>query len=456
VSDSPRQAVFYGWKIVAVSFLALFVSVGFGFYSFGPFFKALAAEFGGGRLGIGVGLAVFSLTNGLVAPFLGRALDGGSARRIMTIGTLVLVAGLLAVSRVQSLIQFYLVLGGLMALGAALIGGLTASTLVANWFIRRRGMALGIATMGISLSGVVMAPVATALIDVLGWRGAFVLYAFLTLILVLPVVRLFVVDRPEDLGLHPDGSSRDDEELEEAGPGAGEGPSGVEPVAALPGADVRPLVRPPIPTWSAPLRDRNFWIIAVVVALNFCANGAVLTHIIAHANDLGFAPVKAALVLSCIAGLGVVGKVLFGWISDGVDKRAALWLASSLQFTGVSVFLFVESYPGLLTGAGIFGLGMGGLVPLWGTLIGACFGRRSFGRVMGLMSPLMLPIQTLGVPFAGWVFDRWGSYTLAFQIFLGIYAASILVLGLLRIPRVHPDTPRRLPPVRIAGEPSLD
>jgi MFS family permease len=456
VPDTDRAIAFYGWRIVGVCFLTLFVSVGFGFYSFGPFFKALAAEFGGGRLGIGVGLAVFNLTNGLVAPFLGRALDGGSARRIMTAGTLLLVAGLLGVSQVRSLGQFYLVLGGVMALGAALIGGLTASTLVANWFVRRRGMALGIATMGISMSGVVMAPVATTLIEHLGWRWAFVVYAGLTAVLVLPVVRLFVVDRPEDLGLHPDGAAVGEDELEEAGPGAGEGPAGIEPVPALPPSGARPLLRPPLPSWTAPLRERSFWIIAVVVALNFCANGAVLTHIIAHATDLGFAPVRAAFVLSCIAGLGVVGKVLFGWISDRIDKRAALWLASALQMGGVALFLAVESYPGLLGGAAVFGLGMGGLVPLWGTLIGACYGRRSFGRVMGLMSPLMLPIQILGVPFAGWVFDRWGSYTLAFETFLVVYFASMLVLALLRLPSVDPDGRRRPIAVAALGPPAAE
>ncbi len=428
---------FHGWKIVFVAFLTLFVSVGFSFYSFGAFFVALTAEFGGGRTGVGIGLAVFAGTNGLVAPFLGRALDQGHARRVMTWGAWLLAAGLLLMATVRNLVQFYLVLGTFLALGAALIGGVTASTLVANWFVRKRAMALGIATMGISLSGVIMAPIATRLIDLIGWRGTFLAYGALTLLVVLPVVRRWVIDQPEDIGLHPDGAPTSLAGGWSASPAAGEGPAGPEPLApARPAADERP--RRPRLEWTEPLRDRNFWVIALVVAMNFCCNSAILTHIIAHAGDLGFAPLEAAFSLSAIAATGVLGKVLFGWIGDRLSGRRALWLAIALQASGTAALLRADSYPALIGAAATFGLGMGGMMPLWGTLIGACFGRRSFGRVMGLMSPALLPIQVLGVPFAGNVHDRTGSYDLAFAVFLCLYATAMFILFLLRAPEEEP------------------
>lgn len=433
----PATAIFHGWKIIGVCFLALFVSMGFGFYSFAAFFGALTAEFGGGRTGVGIGIAVFGITNGLVAPFLGNALDHGHAKRIMTAGTLLLVAGLLLIATVRDLFQFYLVLGTFLALGAALVGGVTASTLVANWFVRRRAMALGIATMGISLSGVVMAPVATRLIALIGWRGTFVLYGLLTLLFVLPAVRRWVVDRPEDVGLHPDGDATSMVPEWTPAPAPGEGPAGVEPVAPALAAAGAPPRRRRL-DWIEPLANRNFWVIVLVVSMNFCSNSAILTHIIAHATDLGFAPFRAAFSLSAIAAMGVLGKVVFGWIGDRLSGRGALWLAIGLQTTGTTVLLRVESYPGLITAAAVFGLGMGGMMPLWGTLIGACFGRRSFGRVMGLMSPMLLPIQILGVPFAGYVFDRFGSYDLAFTVFISMYVSAMLILALLRLPEQEP------------------
>lgn len=409
----PR--LFYGWRIVAVTFLTLFVSVGFGFYSFGPFFKALAQEFGGSRMGVGVGLSIFFLTNGLVAPYLGRAVARGNIRRLMTVGILLLTAGFALVSQVQSLLQFYFVLGTMMALGSACIGGLVASALVANWFVRKRGMALGIATMGISLSGVVMAPAATALIEALGWRQTFLIYALVAFCLVLPAIRWLVVDDPETIGLHPDGDP--------------------EPAAPEPAM--------PAMTWKVALSDRKFWIIAAVIGLNMCANGAILTHIIPHATDLGFSPTRSSLILSVVAGCGVLGKILFGWISDHFDKRFAVWLSAGLQGLAVAGLLFADEFAVLIACGSVFGLGMGGLVPLWGTLIGASFGRRLFGRVMGLMSPVMLPLQTIGVPLAGWIYDRQGNYDLAFQLFVGAYGVSMLLLFFLDLPTIEPGRAMR-------------
>jgi MFS family permease len=186
------------------------------------------------------------------------------------------------------------------------------------------------------------------------------------------------------------------------------------------------------------LRDARFWLIAIPIALNFTALGAVLTHAVPHVTDLGVEPAAAALVLSAMAGAGAIGKPLFGALTDKMDKRATLALCTALQFLGVLLLLYVESYPLLVVAGALFGLGMGGVVPLQGALVGAAFGRYAFGRVMGLMSPAMLPIQMLGLPFAGWVFDRTGSYRTAFQVFLGAFTLSLAVLSRLRLPESEP------------------
>jgi MFS family permease len=216
-------------------------------------------------------------------------------------------------------------------------------------------------------------------------------------------------------------------------------PASAKPSAAL-GAS--PIAAPAPLDWSVrgTLRELNFWVIALVIGLNFCANGAVLTHIIPYATDIGFEPLKAAWVLSTMAGFGVLGKVLFGWIADRVPKRVAIWLATGLQGLGVVLISNVQGYNSLLLAGTIFGLGMGGVIPLWGALIGAGFGRQAFGRVMGLMGPVMLPIHVLGIPYAGWIYDRTGSYEIAFFTFIGIYVLAIAVVLLLRLPEVEPGS----------------
>ena len=422
VRDRSEMArTFYGRQIIAVSFVTLFISVGFGFYSFGPFFKAIATELGGSRFGVGGALTTFMIATALMGPFLGRAVDGGSIRRIMTYGVLLMASGFFLISLVQNLLQFYFVLAILIGLGAAMIGDLTASALVANWFVRRRGMALGVATMGISLSGVVMAPIATFLIEAVGWRNTFRIYGLLALVVIFPLVRLLVVTRPEDVGLRPDNDPPPEPELE---------PTVVEP-APVPSAPALQPVLPP--TGTGVLRDPSFWIIATVISLTFCPNSGTLTHIIPHVTDLGYSPAQAALVLSTIAFLGVIGKVVFGWVSDRIDKRLALFFAVIGQAIGVLVYRQTESYALIMLGSVVFGLSMGGMVPLWGATVGAVFGRERFGRVMGLMRPVMLPIQTIGVPLAGYLYDRQGHYQTAFGVFFVFYCASMLLMLALRI-----------------------
>ena len=422
------RRVFYAWRIVGVAFLTHFISVGFLFYSYGAFFTALAAEFGGSRLGVATGMAIINVVNAAFAPLLGRMLHRGSIRTIMCGGAILMSVGFAIVARIGELWQFYLVLGTCLALGSAMLGGLAGSTLVVNWFSQRRGVALGIATMGISLSGMVMAPLATWLIAAIGWRQTFVFYAVLASALILPAAWLVIVNRPEDLGLLPDG--------ETPRPGAPEPPEPVMPLA--PGDQV--IDHPAQIEWSArgAFREPNFWAIAMAIALNFCASGAILTHIIPHLQDIGLDPMRAASVLSSMAGVGMFGKVMFGWIVDRVTKRGSLWLAIGLQAIGLVLLQAATTYPALLGAGVVFGLGMGGMMPLWGSLIGAAFGRLAFGRVMGLMSPVMLPIQTAGIPFAGWVFDRTGSYDLAFSSFLGVYVLAILALAFIRLPEVEP------------------
>jgi MFS family permease len=420
---------FYGWKIVGVAFLNHFVAVGFLFYSYGVFFKALAADFGGSRLGVGLGLALMNCATGVFAPFLGRALDRISIRHLMCLGALLLSAGFFAASQIRYLWQFYVLLTTLLGMGAAMIGALPSTTLVANWFVRRRGTAFGIATVGISMSGLVMAPISTRLIAALGWRGTFVVYGALVLVLVVPAVWLVVVNRPEEMGLRPDGGEP---------PGRSPDRAPERAARSAPGDKlIRQPAQPAGPTRGL-LRQSAFWAITLAISFNFCGSSSILTHIIPHVTDLGFTGTEAAFVLSTMAGFGVLGKLLFGWLSDRMDKRAALWLATGIQAVGVLLVWKAATYPALLAAGSVFGLGMGGMVPLWGALVGAAFGRHAFGRAMGLMAPFMLPIQIAGVPFTGYVFDRTGSYVIAFGVLMGVYLAAAAALLLLRLPEAEP------------------
>ncbi|MGA0838429.1 MAG: MFS transporter [Pseudomonadales bacterium] len=429
--DAPR---FRGWDMVAVAFFVDFVAVGFFFYSYGVFFKAIAAEFGGSRLGVALGITTTTTVGAIAAPLIGAALDRFPLKRVIAVGTLCMAAGFLALSQVQTPLQFYLALGTFIGVGAASMGGLATAKLVANWFTRRRGMALGIAATGISASGVVMPFVSAAIIETWGWRHGFLLYGAFTLFVVLPIVLRLVISRPEDAGSLPDGPFR-------IGANA---PTMPAVTAKGPGPWLRqrllPATRPDFSPSTAPLlKERNFWVLASVMGLLFCCQSATLTHMVPRLTDAGVSLTQASLMMSVCAGLGMLGKLSFGWLADWWRARRAIWFTIVCQVAG-QLLMFRDHDPLIFAlGAGIFGFGMGGAVPLQGAVVGRFFGRERFGKALGSLRPAMFPLQIVGVPLAGWIFDTTGSYQPAFITFVVIYLVAALLATQFREHRLRPN-----------------
>lgn len=404
--------------MVCVAFFVDFVAVGFFFYSYGVFFKAIAAEFGGSRLGVSLGLTVTGAVGAVAAPLIGAALDRYPLKRIIGLGAVSMALGFLSLSFVRSPTEFYLAIGIFIGFGASAMGGLATAKLVANWFSRKRGMALGIAATGISASGVIMPFISAALIDNFGWREGFMAYAAFTAVLVIPLVLWLVISKPEDIGMRPDGQLTG---LGSSTDGTGDG-----------------TAKEPEPTPNSPiLHERNFWVLVVVLGLLFCCQSATLTHLVPRISDAGVSLQTASLVMSACAGFGILGKLSFGFFSDYWQPRTAIWATITSQVLGQLLMFNTDSLWTFTAGAALFGYGMGGVVPLQGALVGRLFGRERFGKALGNMRPAMFPLQIAGVPLAGWIFDTTGSYDPAFMIFLGLYLLSAVVaFGFRPLPRV--------------------
>ncbi|NCF78097.1 MAG: MFS transporter [Proteobacteria bacterium] len=397
-----------------MAFCIDFVAVGFFFYSYGVFFKAIAEDFGGSRLGVAIGLTVTNAVGAIAAPYVGRALDKYPLRNVMGIGALFMAFGFLGLSFVQNELQFYLVLGLFIGFGASSMGNLATSKLVTNWFDKRRGTALGIAAAGVSLSGVIMPYISAELIENFGWRQGFLVYSAFTFLVVVPLIFRLVISRPEDVGLRPDGAM---------------------PIKFDDGTIVPPVEKtPPKMRLLELFKEHNFRMIVLTFSLLFCSMSATLTHMIPRLTDFGYTLVEASLVMSLCAGFGVVGKLSFGWLSDRLSVRKVMAIVIFMQFTGQYLMFSSLDYLTFAVGASMFGYGVGGVVPMHGAVVGKTFGRDRFGAVLGLMRPAMFPIQILGVPFAGWIFDVTGSYDIAFQVFLGLYFLAALAVSFYRQP----------------------
>lgn len=402
---APREeaGIFYGWWIVGASFLIQFTVMGTTFYSFGVLLKPLTEALGASRFAVGSALSMFLLVGALCGPLIGREVDRRGARGLMLLGTLFMAAGFLAFSRIDSLLGLYAAFGGLVGLGVALLGPLTNTALVARWFHRARGTALGISQIGVSLSGLFMAYVTTWLVLAYGWRTALLCFAAVPIVLVVPLVALVVVNRPQDRGLLPDGRVDD-----------GAAPPDPPPAQG---------------SLRDALRERDLWLIALVMGLGFASSGSVIQVIHSHTTDLGHSATRAASVLSLMAGMAALGKPVFGRLADRASPRSAMAVAMGLQMVGLAALLLSPGYAALLAASLVFGLGFGGLLPLFGLLTAARFGGARLGSMMGAAGPVMLPFQLLGLPFATAVFDRTGSYTPAFVAFLFFYVAALAALS---------------------------
>jgi len=408
-AQPDSRAIFYGWKIVAVAFVVDFVATGFLFYSYGVFLTGIAEELAGSRFRASLGLSISTAVGAVAAPFVGYALDRLSIKRIMIAGSVSIAIGFFLLSQITETWQFYLTMGTFLGFGMSMMAGLASGKLVANWFDAKRGRAFGIATVGVSLSGLVMPVIATWLIAELGWRGGYQVYAVASAAIVVPLVAFFIVNRPEDLGLQPDGGAE---------PTASEAPESAGKAH-----------------WriSEILRERNFWAISVPFGLALSALSAVLIHMVPYAGDLGISPPRAALVYSSAAGAGALGKIFFGRLMERIGARPAIWASFGGQLLGLVLLMQGREFEFLLAAGIFFGFSMGGVIPLQGAVTSEAFGRLSFGRVMGLARPVQVPISIVGVPVAGWIYDSTGSYALAFQLFIGFYAIASALVGALRL-----------------------
>ena len=328
----------------------------------------------------------------------------------MIVGALMLATGYGLLSQITAMWQFYFIAGTLLAIGGSTMGGQSSSKLVANWFVKKRGVALGVATMGISGSGVLMPALSSFLIDEFGWRQSYMIYAISILVLVIPVILIWVVTRPEDIGQLPDGE--------------------------IIIKDAPPVATEPQTEWTsaAILKSSNFWLIALTFSILTGVFQAILLHMVPQFMDMGFDIEEAAFALSVAATLGVLGKILFGWLTDNFHPRVAVWVCIATQAAGALGILMFDDYLLLLTASAIYGFGMGGVVPLNGAISGAAFGRLSFGRVLGLMRPATLPIQGATTPVAGWIYDQTGNYLYAFEMYFGAWLIAAIAIALVKLP----------------------
>ena len=378
------------------------------FYAFGVLLKPLTEALEVDRFTVSLALSLQMAISALVSPKVGRLISDRPIRQLMGAGALAMAVGFFAMSQAQTFWQLCLAFGLLTGVAMALIGPLPNNTILANWFFQRRGMALGISQFGVSISGTIMVPVTAFLVLEYGWRTAVGVFGFIPLVILLPLILKFAIRTPEEVGLHQDGAASPPEEVLDEN----------------------------TDDWTIgrALRDSRVWKLVAILGPGFMSVGAVLAAMHSHATDIGLSVIQASTVVAMITLFGALAKLLFGTLADYLNQRFVMAIAIVSQVTGVALIIASESYTGLLFSAVFFGLGYGAGLPMWSVLIVALFGRESFAKVMGIMSPMTMPFSLIGLPFATYIYGISGSYIPAFSALLGLFAISLIALALLRLP----------------------
>ena len=399
---------FYGWKIVWAGALINFFSIGLPFYAFSVFYIHLQEEFNAGRFLISSTLSILIIAGGVFAPICGHLVDRYSIKNILSLGSLLFGLGLIALGFCQNYYQFLIVYGTILSLGITLFGNLSTAKLISFWFNKKNGSAIGYAALGISLSGVFIPPIAVYLIGIFDWRITYMIFGIFVIVFFIPFCRFFIINKPSEVNQNIDGI----ESLEENS-------------SKIEGKIMN--------FWSI-VKVPAFWILIIIFSLQFCANLGVYSHIFPYVSDLGFDIKKAGYAVSVGAFGAALGKVVFGKLIDIFSARITLWISIIIQGVGILLVSSSSAYSLLLLSVLIMSLGLGGSVPLMNILFSKTFSPINFGKALGLAVPFMVPIQVIGGPLSGWLFDTFGNYDLAFSLNAGVCLIAFLFVFMLNVP----------------------
>jgi MFS family permease len=401
------KKIFYGWWIVLACFIIGLYVAGITFYGFTAFFEPLIKEFGWSYTQISFAASLRGMEMGLFAPLIGFLVDRLGSRKVMLSGVITVCLGLFLLSFTRSLLMFY---GAflLLAFGSGGCTSVVTMSVVANWFDKNVGKAMGVMASGFGASGLII-PIIVWLIEAYNWRPTLMILGLGALVVGIPLS--FVIrNKPEQYGYIPDGK-------------------------LTPEPSLQKKIRPPQNglSFREVLKNRAFLLLNFTEAIRMMAVSTVITHIMPYLSSVGMSRSKAGLVAAAIPLFSIIGRLFLGWLGDIIEKRYVLALAFGLMGAGLLVFCYVRVewviFPFLL----LFPPSFGGTMVLRGAILREYFGTGSFGKMLGIVMGTASLGGIIGPTLAGWVFDSVGSYHFIWIAFSGCTVLAILLV--LRIKR---------------------
>ena len=424
---------YYGWVVVGASGTAVFARMAPAITTLTVFIYPMSQELGWSRTLIAGAVSAGALSSMALSPAIGWAIDRFGSRPVLAGGVLVVGASMTSLAWATIPLTFYIAYsaGRVVFHTAAPIG---AATVASRWFIRMRGRAIGVIFLCGAIGGVVFTMLAAVVIDNYGVAEAWIALGVVTLAVALLPNLLLVVERPEDLGLKPDGA------LRQAQGDRGDRRSHPHPNPPPQGEGVSSAEQD-TDSWSAgeAVRTASFWILVVMGFATFFVHAGVNVHIAAYLRDQGLSLTNAASVVTASWVVSALGSIGWGWMMERVPARLMYSAMMALLSVSVLLLFFASGIVGALAAAALIGLVAAGGNIIPAVVYADYYGRNSLGKIRGIGETGVLVGQSTGPLLAGLVFDLQGSYTVIFITFSAIAAfGSLLVLSARRPARGAP------------------
>lgn len=361
------------------------------------------------------------LIGAAMAPLVGPLVDRFGGRWLMAGGALSAGLGFVLMSQVGAFWQFLLLRWIFVAIGGVFMCHMIVSVTVSRWFVRKRGRAIAIASMGQGFAKVCIPVVTASLFTWIGWRLTWTTFGLVTLVLVVIPALIFMRRSPEEMGLQPDGM--DAPPLAEVG-----NKLTAERKAALAADEA-------VWTWREVIRTQAFWIICFIYGMANIGIAGLNLHVFAYVTDIGFSPLVAATVLSIIASTQLGSTMIWGVIGERLDIRHSSSIMFLVQAAGLALVLAASQVLPVYMGFLLYGVGLGGGWVLQELIWATNFGRVSLGMVRGLGILVTHAFGAAGAPFFGFVHDVTGSYRSSFMAFVAALIISALLSLAVRPPR---------------------
>jgi MFS transporter, OFA family, oxalate/formate antiporter len=407
---AARLPFYYGWVVLACLCCAGFARQGAAVATFSVFVEPLTRDFGWSRTAVSGAVSLGGLLAALAAPMIGTLVDRRGSRLVLCFAVVGSAVALWLLSLAPSLLVFYLLFciarmcwAGPFELG--IYAGLN------NWFVARRTTASSIANL-VQMFGLVAMPlIAQFAIVHNGWRTGWIALGTTVLIVGLVPVALFLVRRPEDMGLTPDVARID------------------------PAAGARPRAEPSFSRRQA-MRTASFWLLLLYAVTIYPVQAGVSLHQAAHLVHRGLDSTTAALIVSFFSLMSAFATIVCGFFPRRWPIRFPLAVAGLLAAAGTLLMPGINSAADGYLAAGLFGAGMGSMLTLLPVAWGDYFGRASYGAIRGLALPFQVMAQAAGPLVSGALYDRTGSYTLSLHVFAALAVLSTLAALTARAPRL--------------------